>query len=298
MNNLRSKSFNDTVPMASEEIRRTDSGFGERHILNDDGGLSSFHRFEEEEEGGTQGKLIGGALVVALLLGAAGIYAYTGNGSNPAGMIQKAPVSSMASNIPTAPVQSVPMTPPAATPAPDATASPPTPSPYDTASTPAPASDTASAAPDVKAGTPVKSARAHIVKQNDEAAQNTAEAGQTAQLNRDSSAADRATKNGSVAVPLSAAPSSSVAGNGQTGAPADNSATPPADAAQADLPTPPSPPASSMASNGQPVTPEASGPAQDVPAASPSSPEQQPATAPAVPAPQPEQPQAVQAQPQ
>ena len=296
MNNLRSKSFNDSVPVAPEEIRRSDNGFAEQHVLNDNGGLSSFHHFEEKEEGGTQGKLIGGALVVALLLGAAGIYAYTGNGSNPAGMTQKAPASSMASNIP-APVQTAPVTLPVAAPASDATASPPTPSPYDTAPA-APASDTASTAPDVKSDKPVKSARAPIVKQKDEAAQNTAEAGQTAQLNRESSAADRATKNGSVAVPLAAAPSSSVASNGQTGAAADNSATPPADAAQAPLPTPPSPPASSMASNGQPATPEAGSTAQDVPAASPSNPEQQPATAPAAPAPQPEQPQAAQAQPQ
>ena len=38
----------------------------------------------------------------------------------------------------------------------------------------------------------------------DDAAQNSAEADQTAQLNKDNSAADRATKNGSVAVPLPA----------------------------------------------------------------------------------------------
>ena len=28
MNNLRSKSFDDSVPMAPEEIRRVDNGFG------------------------------------------------------------------------------------------------------------------------------------------------------------------------------------------------------------------------------------------------------------------------------
>ena len=28
MNNLRSKSFNDSVPVAPEEIRRSDNGFG------------------------------------------------------------------------------------------------------------------------------------------------------------------------------------------------------------------------------------------------------------------------------
>ena len=105
---------------------------------------------------------------------------------------------------------------------------------------------TASAAPDVKADKPVKSARTRTVK--DDAAQNTAEVEQTAQLNKDNSAADRATKNGSVAVPLPAASPSDTA-----------SATP--------LPTPPAPPASSVASTGQPVAPETSAPTQDTPAA-------------------------------
>ena len=88
-----------TIPhLVSEEIRRADNGFGEQHVLNDNGGLSSFHHFEEEEEGGSKAKLIGGALVVALLLGAAGLYAYTG--SRPATMASKAPASSVASNTP------------------------------------------------------------------------------------------------------------------------------------------------------------------------------------------------------
>ena len=77
MTDLRNNGFSDSAPIMSEEIRRTDSGFGEQHVLNDNGGLSGFHHFEEEEEGGSKAKLIGGALVVALLLGAAGIYAYT-----------------------------------------------------------------------------------------------------------------------------------------------------------------------------------------------------------------------------
>ena len=65
MTNLRNNGF------AADEIRR-DEGFAERHVLNDNGGLSSFHHFEEEEEGSNRAKMIGGALVVALLLGGAG----------------------------------------------------------------------------------------------------------------------------------------------------------------------------------------------------------------------------------
>ena len=79
-----------------EEVRRADTGFGEKHVLHDNGGLSSFHHFEEEEKGSGVGKLMGGALVVALLLGAAGIYAYTG--SAPVTVASKAPASSVASN--------------------------------------------------------------------------------------------------------------------------------------------------------------------------------------------------------
>ena len=263
MNELRNNGFRDSAPMVSEEIRRTDTGFGEKHVLNDNGGLSGFHHFEEEEKGSNKAKLMGGALVVALLLGAAGIYTYTG--SAPTIVASKAPASSVVSNTP-APIQTAPMTAPAT--APDAsgmTAK----SPYDAAPAASAPSDTASTAPDVKADKPVKSARARTVK--DDAAQNTAEAGQTAQLNKDNSAADRATKNGSVAVPL---------------------ATP--------LPTPPAPPASSVASTGQPVAPEASAPeasapAQDIPAAPAVTPEQQPAQAPA---PQPDQAAQPQVQPQ
>jgi hypothetical protein len=258
MNTLNSRSFNDSVPIAPQEIRLADNGVGERHVLNDNGGLSSFHHFEENEEGGSQGKLIGGALVVALLLGAVGIYAYTGSGSNTAGMAQKASVTSMASNIPaTAPIQTTPMTPPAVTPAPDAATSAPTGSPYDAAPAAAPPSDTARAIPDVTSDKPVKYVRAPLVKQKDDAAQNTAEAGKTVQLNRDSSAADRVTQNGSVAVPLPATPSSSVASKAPTSE---------ADSAVQEVPAPA-------------VTPE-----------------QQPAASPAAPAPQAEQPPAPQPQ--
>jgi hypothetical protein len=270
MTDLRNNGFSDSAPIMSEEIRRTDSGFGEQHVLNDNGGLSGFHHFEEAEEGGNKGKLIGGALVVALLLGAAGIYAYTGTGSAPVTMAAKAPASSVASNAP-APIQTAPIAAPAA--APDAASGTTTKSPYDAAPAASAPADTASATPDVKADKPVKSARAHVMK--DDAAQNSAEADQTAQLNKDNSAADRATKNGSVAVPLPAASPSDTA-----------SATP--------LPTPPAPPASSVASTAQPVAPESGTPAQDVPAAPAVTPEQQPAT----PAPQPDQAAQPQAQPQ
>jgi hypothetical protein len=272
MTDLRNNGFSDSAPIVSEEILRTDNGFGEQHVLNDNGGLSGFHHFEEAEEGGNKGKLIGGALVVALLLGAAGIYAYTGSGSTPVTMAAKAPASSVASNTP-APIQTAPIAAPAAAPASDATSGTTTKSPYDAAPAASAPADTAGATPDVKADKPVKSARAHVMK--DDASQNSAEAQQTAQLNKDNSAADRATKNGSVAVPLPAASPSDTA-----------SATP--------LPTPPAPPASSVASNGQPVTSESSTPAQDVPAAPAVTPEQQPAT----PAPQPDQAAQPQAQPQ
>jgi hypothetical protein len=258
MNNLQSRSFNDSVPIASEEVRLADNGFAERHVLNDNGGLSSFHHFEEKEAGGNRGKLIGGALVAALLLGAVGIYAYTAGGSNPAAMAQKTPATSMASNIPaTAPIQTTPMTPPTAMPAAVAASGTSTKSPYDAAPAAAPAGDAADATPGMTSGKPVKSVRAPLVKQKDDAAQNTAEAGQTVQLNRTSSAADRATQNGSVAVPLPTDPSSSVASK----SPASE-----ADSAVQEVPAPA-------------VTPE-----------------QQPAAAPAAPAPQAEQPPAAQPQ--
>ena len=185
--------------MPPEEIRRID-GFGEKHVLNDNGGFSSFHHFEQEDEGSNRTKLIGGALVVALLLGAVGIYAYTGSGSHPAGVTAKVPASSVASNLPAAaPIQTTP------TPAPKMPLSARQPSRH-TMPAPAPAGDTASAAPDVTSGKPVKSARAHVALPKDEAVQNTAEAEPTAQMNRDSSAADRATKNGSVAVTIAGCP--------------------------------------------------------------------------------------------
>ena len=276
MSDLRNNSFQGSAPMMSEEFHRSEGGFGEKHVLHDNGGLSSFHHFEEAEKGSSQGKLIGGALVVALLLGAAGIYAYTG--SNPAIMASKAPAASVASNAPAAPIQTAPMSPP---PAPDVTSGTIAKSPYDAQPAPsaAPASATASAMPDANADKPakVKSARAHIAK--DAAAQSNVEAQQTAELNRNS-AADRATRDGSVSVPLPAAPS--VASSAPVSTPADNGVAP--DMANAgQMPVPPAPPASSMASNGQasPLTPEAGNTATDIPAA----PQPQPAT------PAPDQPQ-------
>src|ERR1700744_1231198 len=134
MSDLRNNGFSDSAPVTmSEEIRRENS-FGEQHVLNDNGGLSSFHHFEEEEEGSNKAKMIGGALVVALLLGAAGIYAYTGSGSAPAQMAaapSKAPAV-VASNAP-APVQTAPVAPPVAAPAPqtDTASNAPAKSPYD-----------------------------------------------------------------------------------------------------------------------------------------------------------------------
>lgn len=212
MSNLRNSNGFNAAPMAPDEIRVTETGFGEKHTLVDNGGLSSFHHFEEEEEGSNTAKMIGGGLVVALLLGAAGLYAFTG--SAPVAM--RAPASSVASN---APMQTAPVTPPAATPAPtsDVAANMPdasgttAKSPYDAAPVAkAPVSDTASAAPDGKADKPVKTARTSKTK--DDAVVNQAESEQTAQLNK---SADLATKDGSVPVPLPTPPASSVASNGQ-----------------------------------------------------------------------------------
>ena len=209
MSDLRNPNGFNSAPMAPEEIREeiraTEAGFGEKHTIVDNGGLSSVHHFEEEEEGSGKAKMIGGGLVVALLLGAAGLYAFTGSGSAPVAM--KAPASSVASNVP---MQTAPATPPAAMPAPASDVAANTPadsgttakSPYDAAPTAkAPASDTASVAPDMKADKPVKTARAAKAK---DAAVDQAESQQTAQLNK---AADLATKNGSVPVPLPATPS-------------------------------------------------------------------------------------------
>lgn len=214
MSNLRNSNGFNAAPMAPDEIRVTETGFGEKHTLIDNGGLSRFHHFEEEEEGSGKAKIIGGGLVVALLLGAAGLYAFTGSGSAPVAM--KAPASSVASN---APMQTALVTPPAATPAPtsDVAANMPdasgttAKSPYDAAPVAkAPVSDTASAAPDGKVDKPVKTARAGKTK--DGAVVNQTESEQTAQLNK---AADLATKDGSVPVPLPTPPASSVASNGQ-----------------------------------------------------------------------------------
>jgi hypothetical protein len=201
----------------------------------------------------------------------------------------------VASNTP-APVQTAPIAPPAVAPAAqtDTASNAPAKSPYDAApaagmTSKTASTDTDSVKPDVK---PVKTARAHVSK-GDDAAQNSAESEQTAQLNKDN-AADRATKNGSVAVPLSQAPSSDVA-VGTPVAPSSD-ATP--------LPTPPAPPASSVASNGQPmVAPQSGTTAQDIPAAPAVTPEQAaPATpaqaAPVAPAPQADQAAQPQAQPQ
>src|ERR1700744_3641754 len=117
MSDLRNNGFSDAAPVnMSEEIRRENS-FGEQHVLNDNGGLSGFHHFEEEEEGSNKAKMIGGALVVALLLGAAGIYAYTGTGSAPAQMAAAKAPTTVAANTP-APIQTAPVAPPAAAPAP------------------------------------------------------------------------------------------------------------------------------------------------------------------------------------
>jgi hypothetical protein len=248
MTGFRDNSFDVSVP-ASDEIRP--EGVAETHVLIDNGGLSNFHHFEEEEEGSNKAKIIGGGLVVALLLGAAGLYAMSGN----APVATKAPASQVASN---APMQTAP-TPPAATPAPaapDVAANTPadtgtvTKSPYDAAPVAkAPANDTASAAPDVKADKPVKTAS----KAKNSAALDQAESQQTAQLNK-------------AAAPVDATP----------------------------LPTPPAPPASSVATNGEPVGTQSAAP-QEVPAAPEVTPEQQ--AAPVSPAPQPEQAAQPEAQP-
>jgi hypothetical protein len=260
MSDLRNPNGFNSAPMAPDEIRdeirATEIGFGEQHTMIDNGGLSGFHHFEEEEEGSGKAKMIGGGLVVALLLGAASFYAFSGSGSAPVAM--KAPASQVASN---APIQTAPapVTPPAAMPAPDVAANMPatsgtaTKSPYDAAPVAkAPASNTASIAPDVKADKPVKSAS----KSKDGSALNKVESEQTAQLN---SAADRATKNGSVAVPLPATPDVA------TNAPSSDATVATA------LPAPPAPPASSVASNGQ-LVPQPGNTAQDIPAVPPEQP--------------------------
>src|SRR5580704_7997915 len=99
MTDFRNNGFNASTPVATE-------GFGEKHVLNDNGGLSGFHHFEEEEEGSGRAKLIGGALVVALLMGGAGLYMFSGS-STSANMPVKAPAQTVASNAP-APVQTAP----------------------------------------------------------------------------------------------------------------------------------------------------------------------------------------------
>ena len=174
MSDFRNNGSNDSAPIAQEEIRR-DEIIGGQHGLNDNGGLSRFHHFDEEEEAGSRGKLIGGALVVALLLGAAGVYMYAG--STPAtqtvaAVQPKAATSSMASNVP-APIQTAPATPPAQS---DSTALanalmvqrlPPL---------RRARQDTASVQPESK---PVKAARAHVRKEAQQkmADQNAAEIG-------------------------------------------------------------------------------------------------------------------------
>ncbi len=257
MNTLRNLNGFTDSPIIPGEIRREEPA----HTFNDNGGLSGFHHFEEAEEGSGKAKMIGGALVVALLLGATGIYAYTGSGTKAA---HQAPAASVASNM-AAPIQTAPV----AQAAPSSEAASSTPSPYDAAADETAktvSSDTDSAQSDVK---PVNTARGPAK----DSERNAAGASQTAELNKDSSAADRATQNGSVAVPMPAAPSSSVAET----VPVDNSAAMP-------LPAPPAPPAASLAANGQ-TSPTTGEPTQDAPAAQAVAPEAAPA-APVTPAPQ------------
>ena len=299
MSDLRNTSGPATPATMSEEIRRDDSMTDVPHGLNDNGGLSSFHHFDEEDEGSHTGKIVGG-LVVALMLGTAGIYAYTSSTSSPqqvasSNLPSPSAPKAVASNTPPAAIQTAPSVPPAQS---DSTAL--ANSPYGSApSNAAPTgNDMASVQPESK---PVKTAHAHARKEaaQNMAGQNADESAQTAQLNRE---ADQATAKGSVPVPLSSMPSSaasnapadnSVANNAVTPSPDNNSAAP--------LPTPPAPPASSLASNGQsPVTPQSGTPAQDIPAAPTVTPEQPaPVTpAPATPAQQPDQAAPSQAQPQ
>ncbi len=76
MSDLRNSGDFNSAPMAPEGIRATENGFGEKHTIIDNGGLSGFHHFEEKEEGSGKAKVIGGALVVALLLGAASLLCF------------------------------------------------------------------------------------------------------------------------------------------------------------------------------------------------------------------------------
>ena len=292
MNTLRDFNSNDAALIATPpDVRLNHDSYANR--FRDTGGLSSFHRAEEAEEGSNRGRLIGGALVVALMLGAAGIYAYTGSGSTPAKQTMaavqpKAPAASVASNA-MGPVQTAPVTPPAATPADVAPNAPTAKSPYDAAPAASTKAGDNGAASDAK---PVKTGRAHI--RMGDANQTAAVSEQTAQLNR---SADRATANGSVAVPLPSAPASSVAAT--VTSPSDNTAA----GTITPLPNPPAPPASSVASTQQPVVPESDNTAQDIPAApavtpTQTAPAQTAPAAPVNPAPQTDQAVQPQAQPQ
>ena len=53
MTGFRDDDFSASMP-ASDEIRQ--EGWAEKHVLIDNGGLSSFHHFEEEEEGSGKAK--------------------------------------------------------------------------------------------------------------------------------------------------------------------------------------------------------------------------------------------------
>jgi len=288
MNALRNFNSNDAAALITTPPNVRLNHDSNAHRFRDTGGLSSFHRAEKAEEGSNRGRLIGSALVVALLLGAAGIYAYTGSGSTPAKQTMaavqpKAPAASVPSNA-MAPIQTAPVTPPAATPADVASNASTAKSPYDAAPAASTSASDNGAASDAK---PVKTGRAHI--RMGDANQTAAESEQTTQLNR---SADRATANGSVAVPLPSAPASSVAATVTSSS--DNAAA----GTITPLPNPPAPPASSVASTQQPVMPQSDNTAQDIPAAPAVTPTQTAPAAPVNPAPQTDQAAQPQAQPQ
>ena len=226
-------SFGSAPLTVSEPIRDAN-----QTTFRDTGGLSSFHHIEEEDGETSNTSRIAGALIVALMIGTAGVYAYSNYSSSP-----KLPVADNNLPSPSAPKQV------AAAAAPSSVQTAPTPannsamqnSPYSAAPS-APAASAPqldnTATPASTESKPVKPVRSHIARKDD-AEQNGSEAAQTAQLNRE---ADQATQNGSVAVPLSAAPSVA-------------SATP--------LPEGPAAPSSAVASNGQSHLTQ-SAPAEDI----------------------------------
>ena len=179
MSDLRKFNQTSTPSMVPEPIRDTS--------LNSDvqnkSGLSNFHHIDDSGEGSNTGR-IAGALVVALLIGGAGVYAYSSYSPSP-----KAQVADNNLQSPSVPKNVVAAAPPSSV----QTAPAPQPadnsalqnSPYAGAPAAAPAPTSNDVAP-ASTEKPVKPIRSHIARadKTNEAQENMAEASQTAQLNR------------------------------------------------------------------------------------------------------------------